>query len=811
MDLVFIFSRLFKWFCISIEEVSHLNVKNKKIEKSMLRIIARKNTFDNKLTFGAIVLTIIIAISLITGLFLIQIGNRTAEQKVLSQMQQVSIANLTTSKIEELQKNKLIEELVPYKSGFEILIDNKKIQAVYMPNNTEVIHTYRILKGNAPIDKNEVVINENLLQLLNKEIGDELEVSNNDGIFEKFIITGICENVSSTGSFFYVSQRYAEEGKLFTEIPYMALIRINNAEIMNIVEFENTIYDMADKYDIDRKEIYFNSKFLGSLGDESSFGMTFIYSFFIFGVSIIVIYSIFFLSVSNRVVQIGNLRLIGMTKKQVKSLIRMEGDICSLLGISIGVVVGLCFAIFIEPNGVNIVNISIVCTIIMIIGYLVVRISILTPSRIASSITPIENVKFLSFQDGKSFSSKSYSHLTAFTLAKKNIYRERKKKFLILVSLVISGVLFVVGVTFLNSWSEEEFARQGNLEQGEFYIGINHNTLINGKPYGISEYQIKTPFSDELIKNIADIPNVKNILIEKRTAGIIEYAGEDMEIPIIPITEENKAEVLDSLDDQWTYEELVEKNGMIILGTDVQKDVYHNCPIKGENLTFRWFDGQEHSDNIIIAGTSEKSFNEGFYLTPETIKKFWGDMDITASIILSVSDYKMNGDAVTQKLEKILLNHPDLVMQTLKETLKENADIIEKTRMQILGVSFFIIIFSWLNLICISMSSIATRRREFAMLEAIGMTKKQLKKMIMYENILLIILSIAVTLILGNGLGYVLVEALSKNGLSYFVYQLPCPHIIIYILLVLCVTICMVNAILKLQRKVSLVERIKID
>ena len=277
MDLVFIFSRLFKWFCISIEEVSHLNVKNKKIEKSMLRIIARKNTFDNKLTFGAIVLTIIIAISLITGLFLIQIGNRTAEQKVLSQMQQVSIANLTTSKIEELQKNKLIEELVPYKSGFEILIDNKKIQAVYMPNNTEVIHTYRILKGNAPIDKNEVVINENLLQLLNKEIGDELEVSNNDGIFEKFIITGICENVSSTGSFFYVSQRYAEEGKLFTEIPYMALIRINNAEIMNIVEFENTIYDMADKYDIDRKEIYFNSKFLGSLGDESSFGMTFIY------------------------------------------------------------------------------------------------------------------------------------------------------------------------------------------------------------------------------------------------------------------------------------------------------------------------------------------------------------------------------------------------------------------------------------------------------------------------------------------------------------------------------------------------------
>lgn len=104
MDLVFIFSRLFKWFCISIEEVSHLNVKNKKIEKSMLRIIARKNTFDNKLTFGAIVLTIIIAISLITGLFLIQIGNRTAEQKSFVANAASIYCKFNYLKIEELQK-----------------------------------------------------------------------------------------------------------------------------------------------------------------------------------------------------------------------------------------------------------------------------------------------------------------------------------------------------------------------------------------------------------------------------------------------------------------------------------------------------------------------------------------------------------------------------------------------------------------------------------------------------------------------------------------------------------------------------------
>ena len=41
----------------------------------------------------------------------------------------------------------------------------------------------------------------------------------------------------------------------------------------------------------------------------------------------------------------------------------------------------------------------------------------------------------------------------------------------------------------------------GNLEDGEYYITINHTTLVNPKPYGISEYQVNTPFSQELMED----------------------------------------------------------------------------------------------------------------------------------------------------------------------------------------------------------------------------------------------------------------------------------------------------------------------
>ena len=73
----------------------------------------------------------------------------------------------------------------------------------------------------------------------------------------------------------------------------------------------------------------------------------------------------------------------------------------------------------------------------------------------------------------------SYTHL--------DVYKRQ-------ASLAIGGILFMVGATFISSWNPDSFARMGNLEDGEYYITINHNTLVNPKPYGISEYQVNTPF-----------------------------------------------------------------------------------------------------------------------------------------------------------------------------------------------------------------------------------------------------------------------------------------------------------------------------
>ena len=75
--------------------------------------------------------------------------------------------------------------------------------------------------------------------------------------------------------------------------------------------------------------------------------------------------------------------------------------------------------------------------------------------------------------------------------------------------------------------------------------------------------------------------------------------NEQLEIPIIPITPDNQEEILKTFPVDWTYETLVEQDAMVILGTSVQKEVYHTCPSIGEKVTLRWFDGTEHSIDAV--------------------------------------------------------------------------------------------------------------------------------------------------------------------------------------------------------------------
>lgn len=119
--------------------------------------------------------------------------------------------------------------------------------------------------------------------------------------------------------------------------------------------------------------------------------------------------------------QIGQLKTIGMTEKQIKRMIRKEGYRFCLFGIPAGITAGIIFAYLLEPNGITIINAIATSIFAIILGIIIVQISVYKPAQIASNISPIEATKYVGnapeLKESKVRNRKNHIRLSPYSLA----------------------------------------------------------------------------------------------------------------------------------------------------------------------------------------------------------------------------------------------------------------------------------------------------------------------------------------------------------------------------------------------------------
>ena len=71
------------------------------------------------------------------------------------------------------------------------------------------------------------------------------------------------------------------------------------------------------------------------------------------------------------------------------------------------------------------------------------------------------------------------------------------------------------------------------------------------------------------------------------------------------------------------------------------------------------------------------------------------------------------------------------------------------------------------------------------MLQSIGLSKKQLIKMLCYEGLMYSAFATLVTLVLGTGLGFLSVQIVVKTINPYFYYSFPWLIVLIYLAILL--------------------------
>ena len=178
-------------------------------------------------------------------------------------------------------------------------------------------------------------------------------------------------------------------------------------------------------------------------------------------------------------------------------------------------------------------------------------------------------------------------------------------------------------------------------------------------------------------------------------------------------------------------------------------------------------------------------------------------------LTIQTFDLKNNNPEETyDKLKDITTGFPYINIKA-KHLERNNFEKSQKgIAFTLIGISSLMAFIGLMNFINTIITTITSRKIELAILESIGMTKKQLKKMLTFEGIYYGIFSLFLVSIFGSIISYYLVEAF-KYEANYATFNLPIIQLISAAIVIIITCILTPKIIFHFYSKSSVVERLK--
>lgn len=779
--------------------------------------LAKNELLSRRLSSGLSLAAIIFATALTLIIALYLTGTQIQQDKILSNMQHVMYMDILPEQLQVIGVDERVEMCVPYKPlDTEFEMDGVKFSLVYYESVPAGIQTYTVSEGRPPEAYNEIVVDKSFMDALGQEsvLGKELTLDLN-GRTETFLISGYTDDAYSMLTHpVRVSQSFAEQSPEMSSVPYTALVRLHDASEMPSATFSTTVYQIALDYGVARANVNINGTFETSLQS----GNTALYVIVLLAIMIavacgIVIYSIFYLSVSSSTQRLGQYLTIGMTKKQMRGLIRREGFLLTLLALPVSLVVSAGIAWLILPDGWSVTNYLFLCGITVACATVVVQISVGKPAAVAAKLPPVEALRgnFAEEETTKRHKS-SQDNLTIFRLARIFGNAGGKKWIFTTLSLAFSGILFMTAATWMASWDDEAYSRQNGFQDNEYHISYLYDHSYP-KTYGTTEMQLTGHLSEELYQQISAIPHVEHVVVEHPAFANISYQGASFLQSFYPLTADSEEYFTLDAEGNNSYDYLSEHDGILITNSTFSESINGIDFQLGDTVTLHYFDGEEHTVELEIAAVSEEYVDAGndrptFCMADTTMQKLWNGMNTASMFYITADNYTEYGAAVEEEIRSTVEQYDDLSLWTLREQNLEDSSAIRQQKQQIYGISILLILFSMFNLINTVISGFAARKREFSVLESLGMEQRQLRKMLFCESIIQMLPSLILTFSVGILAGFALIQFLRQSA-TYLQYTFPVMAAIFYLLALLGLPMILTAGCLCAQEKIPLVERIR--
>ena len=753
--------------------------------------------------------------------------------------------NVSEGTVTKLASHHLVERYGLRSDLGYIAAEDTKIAMMYMDTQAIEMYKLELSEGRLPESENEIVVSRGILETLSVsgEVGDTVTIpyqvyrnGSLDFIQKKdFVICGFLPdtetNKEQKSYTSLVAKAFLKEEIPSDQIGYRFLFQIDTENAIDTEKIETGIKQLAEQFDVTEQDYRINEDYLwANYVDPSFIPIMVLIMLIIIMAGIITIYSIYYISMGERVQEFGKIKAIGATTGQLRKIVLLEGFLIAGIAVPLALLAGtllaryvfLCiFRLYQNENMImstiqgviqrGEVQLIVPWIYLLAIGVAMITVflSLLRPMKIAAKVSEIEAMRYSGEQTTKRH-RKGYCNITVPRLAMIHLAGNQKKSMITICSMAITGLFFMVVATILSCANPSEAA--DNSIMGEYQISPIIEFGNKEHPeLEWSQVQKNNPLTEELKERILQIDGVNSI--DCYLGNYVEADAFDGEREGMLGVPESGKELLENgiIEGNVTYEELKSGDKVII-----EKNLLHWYPdLKiGDILDVVIREGDEKCRKqleIAAIGDYDLGFTcyHNLIMAEEGLRSFGeGNLNMYYRIF---ADKKYDA-GMEAELRAIVEENGRTRMKTWKSYYDEWNSAMTLTRgacYAFLGILGAICI---MNMINTMIHSVHVRKKEIGMMQAVGMSDLQLQIMLQLEGLFYTVGTLAIAVGGGSVAGYPVFLWARSNGMfniRYYHYPLAATLIMIAVLMV--VQIIMIVAVGKSIKKDSLIDRIRFD
>ena len=717
------------------------------------------------------------------------------------------------------------------------------------------------INGSYPKKENEIMLSEDALSQLGIEkpkLDMEIPLSyvSKDGEQkDTFTLSGWFRSYTGTGMAF-LSESYCQEHGYTLQNSGVLSISLDNPK--------DNFYDIQD--DITLNE---NQTFQGSVSTSSSNGsvyaMIILLVFFIIDSGYLLIYNVLYISISRDTRFYGLIKTLGTTEKQIKTLVKRQAVTFACIGIPIGVILAGALSFGIVPiilenafdSGKSIIDAEMffhpsIFILSIIFSALTVWISCNAPAKAASKISPIEALRYQNFASTKTKIRSSTNGGKLHVMAYHNVFRDKKRAFLVFMSLFM-GITMILGVNgIIGSMKVENFIDK--------YMDYN---------FEYTDIQFEQPeqpnkevsqFDEQFVEQIKQIDGVKKVDIQKTVwAGIdfdevalegfmkIRYEdsrykteGQSYQEMVADLKEYANAGdygcYITTLDDKALEEynakhpntsidiEAFNRGETAIAGMDTEYNA-PNTALVGKTLCLTADSSDDKATDFLIDDSFyfedyENNLSEGIgrrkdiHIVPEIIYVSEAGMEcLTKTPIISAIGVDIKDMNQVEQIDSELqalngtLTKQEWSYKSPIGMMEEYNQVTYSMNLMGNGAAVLLIVIGLINFINVMLTGVVARKNEFAVMESIGTSKKQIQKILTLEGGIYALVTTVLIMTLGNAFLLLVADAVPHIA-DYAKFEYPFALVICLIFAIFIICLSVPAIVYRAVSKETVIERL---